>query len=196
MTPEQRSFFETKIRPVLVKQCYECHSQGAKKLGGKLLLDAPSEMIAGGESGPALIPGKPDDSLIIKAVRYEDPEMPPKKRLPEQVVNDFVEWVKMGAPDPRVEIAKATKPSAPKEPLWSLKPVSNPKPPSVKQRHWPRSGLDAFVLAKLEAKSLTPAADADARSLVRRLYYDLTGLPPPAEAVAAFGSDSSFVIRH
>lgn len=181
MTPAQRSFFESKIRPVLVKQCYECHSQGAKKLGGKLLLDAPSEMIAGGESGPALIPGKPDESLIIKAVRYEDPEMPPKQRLPEQVVNDFVEWVKMGAPDPRTEVAKATKPSAPKEPLWSLKPVTNPAPPSVKQRDWPRDAMDAFVLAKLEVKSLTPAADAPREVLIRRLSFDLTGLPPTPE---------------
>ncbi|MBX7206823.1 MAG: PSD1 and planctomycete cytochrome C domain-containing protein [Verrucomicrobiaceae bacterium] len=196
MSPAQRSFFETKIRPVLVKQCYECHSQGAKKLGGKLLLDAPSEMIAGGESGPALIPGKPDESLIIKAVRYEDPEMPPKQRLPEQVVNDFVEWVKMGAPDPRVEVTKASKPATPKEPLWSLKPVSNPKPPGVKHRDWPRDPIDAFVLTKLEAKSLKPAADADARTLVRRLYFDLTGLPPPAEALNAALSDSSFAIRH
>jgi hypothetical protein len=80
MTPDQRAFFESKIRPVLVKQCYECHSQGAKKLGGKLLLDAPSEMIVGGESAPSLIPGKPDESLIVQAVRYDGLEMPPKKR--------------------------------------------------------------------------------------------------------------------
>ena len=78
MTPDQRAFFESKIRPVLVKQCYECHSQTSKKLGGKLLLDAPSEMIAGGESGPAVIPGKPDESLIVQAVRYDGLEMPPK----------------------------------------------------------------------------------------------------------------------
>jgi hypothetical protein len=106
MTPDQRAFFESKIRPVLVKQCYECHSQGAKKLGGKLLLDAPSEMIVGGESGPSLVPGKPDESLIVQAVRYDGIEMPPKKRLPDHVVNDFVEWVKMGAPDPREDLPK------------------------------------------------------------------------------------------
>ena len=196
MSPAQRSFFESKIRPVLVKQCYECHSQGAKKLGGKLLLDAPSEMIAGGESGPALIPGKPDESLIIKAVRYEDPEMPPKQKLPEPVVNDFIEWVKMGAPDPRVEVAKTSKPAAPKEQMWSLKPVGNPQPPSVKQHDWPRDPMDAFVLAKLEEHKLPPAPDADARTLVRRLAFDLTGLPPTAEAMKAFSSGSSSGMGH
>jgi hypothetical protein len=132
MTPDQRAFFESKIRPVLVKQCYECHSQGAKKLGGKLLLDAPSEMIVGGESGPSLIPGKPDESLIIQAVRYDGLEMPPKKKLPEQVVNDFITWVKMGAPDPREELPKTASKKAPQEPLWSLLPVANPTPPKVK----------------------------------------------------------------
>ena len=179
MTPAQRTFFESKIRPVLVKQCYECHSQSAKKIGGKLLLDAPSEMIAGGESGPALIPGKPDESLIIKAVRYEDPEMPPKNRLPEQVVNDFVEWVKMGAPDPRVPVAE-TKSVPAKAPLWSLQPVRNPQPPAVQQRDWPRDPLDAFVLANLEANKLKPTTDAPRAALIRRLAFDLTGLPPSA----------------
>lgn len=181
MTPEMRGFFETKIRPVLVKQCYECHSQGAKKLGGKLLLDAPSEMIAGGESGPALIPGKPDESLIIKAVRYEDPEMPPKQKLPEQVVSDFVEWVKMGAPDPRTEVVKTKKPAIAREALWSLQPVAHPQPPVVRQRDWPCNALDAFVLAKLEAESQPPAADATREVLIRRLTFDLTGLPPAPE---------------
>jgi hypothetical protein len=109
MTPDQRTFFENKIRPVLVKQCYECHSQSAKKVGGKLLLDAPSEMIVGGESGPSLIPGQPDESLIIQAVRYDGIEMPPKKRLPDSVVNDFITWVKMGAPDPREDLPKTRK---------------------------------------------------------------------------------------
>src|SRR6187431_2824993 len=104
MTTEQRAFFENKIRPVLVKQCYECHSTGAKKIGGKLLLDAPAEMLVGGESGPALIPGKSDESLLIQALRYDGVEMPPKSRLPEPVVDDFITWVNMGAPDPRPNV--------------------------------------------------------------------------------------------
>jgi hypothetical protein len=180
MTAEQRSFFESKIRPVLVKQCYECHSADAKKLGGKLLLDAPSEMIAGGESGPSLIPGKPDDSLIIQALRYDGLEMPPKKPLPESVIADFVTWVKLGAPDPREDAPKsaktANKPAS--EPLWSLKPVSAPKPPAVKDQAWPRGAIDRFVLAKIESKSVKPTSDADRRTLLRRLSFDLTGLPP------------------
>ena len=181
MTPDQRSFFESKIRPVLVKQCYECHSQGAKKIGGKLLLDAPSEMIVGGESGPSLIPGQPDDSLIIQAVRYDGIEMPPKKRLPDQVVNDFVTWVKMGAPDPRENLPKTAQKAkpAPRDQLWSLKPVSNPNPPKLKNTAWPRDSLDAFILSKLEEKNLMPVADADRAVLKRRLSFDLIGLPPP-----------------
>lgn len=180
MTTEQRAFFENKIRPVLVKQCYECHSADAKKLGGKLLLDAPSEMIAGGESGPSLIPGKPDESLIIQALRYDGLEMPPKKPLPESVIADFVTWVKLGAPDPREDLPKSSKASSKpaQEPLWSLRPVAAPKQPLVKDKTWPRGTIDSFVLAKIEAKGLKPAADADRRTLLRRLSFDLTGLPP------------------
>jgi|UniRef100_UPI003784ABF3 hypothetical protein len=196
MTPDQRAFFESKIRPVLVKQCYECHSQGAKKLGGKLLLDAPSEMIVGGESGPSLIPGKPDESLIIQAVRYDGLEMPPKKKLPEQVVNDFITWVKMGAPDPREVVPKTAgkMKKAPQEPLWSLLPVANPTPPVVKKRDWPRESLDAFILAKIEQKGHQPTADADWRTLIRRLSFDLVGLPPPSSLVDS--SDLPGVVDH
>jgi hypothetical protein len=188
MTPDQRAFFESKIRPVLVKQCYECHSQTSKKLGGKLLLDAPSEMIAGGESGPAVIPGKPDESLIVQAVRYDGLEMPPKKRLPENIVNDFAEWVKMGAPDPRTEPPKVVK-KGPQEPLWSLQPISDPKPPSVKNASWPRQSLDAFVLAKIEQNGLAPAPDAETATLKRRLSFDLIGLPPSDSSEMSDPSD-------
>ena len=189
MTPAQRSFFETKIRPVLVKQCYECHSVNAKKLGGKLLLDAPSEMIAGGESGPPLIPGNPDDSLIIQALRYQDLEMPPKQRLPESVVNDFVTWVKLGAPDPRVESSvPARKLDDSKSDLWSLRPIRNPTPPAVQDKSWARDPVDQFVLAKLEAQKRLPTKDADARVIVRRLYFDLIGLPPTLREVEDFVS--------
>jgi hypothetical protein len=177
MTPDQRAFFEAKIRPVLVKQCYECHSQTSKKLGGKLLLDAPSEMIAGGESGPAVIPGKPDESLIVQAVRYDGLEMPPKKRLPDNIVNDFAEWVKMGAPDPRTEPPKVVRKTV-AEPLWSLKPISDPTPPKVQTTAWPRQSLDTFILAKIEQNGLQPAPDAEKTLLRRRLSFDLIGLPP------------------
>ena len=188
MTPERRAFFESKIRPVLVKQCYECHSADAKKVGGKLLLDSPGEMLGGGESGPVMQPGKPDESLLIQALRYEGPEMPPKHRLPESVVNDFVTWVKMGAPDPRVNAPKSARKPAPtdKTSLWSFQPVTNPKPPAVATKNWPRDPLDAFILAKVEAAKLTPAKDAAPAKLIRRLHFDLLGLPPTLEQVAAF----------
>jgi hypothetical protein len=173
---------------VLVKQCYECHSQTSKKLGGKLLLDAPSEMIAGGESGPAVIPGKPDESLIVQAVRYDGLEMPPKKRLPENIVNDFAEWVKMGAPDPRTEPPKLAK-KAPQQPLWSLQPISDPKPPKVQNTVWPRQSLDAFILAKIEQNGLKPAPDAETATLKRRLSFDLIGLPPSDSSEMSDPSD-------
>ena len=193
MGPEQRAFFESKIRPVLVKQCYECHSAGAKKVGGKLLLDSPAEMFGGGESGPALIPGKPDESLIIQALRYDDLEMPPKKRLPESVVNDFVTWVKMGAPDPRADGPKTAKPAVTtdKAALWSFQPVMSPAVPRVKSKDWPRDPVDAFVLAKVEAAGLSPTKDAAPSVLVRRMYFDLIGLPPTLEEIEAFATDCS-----
>lgn len=177
MTPDQRAFFESRIRPVLIKHCYECHSQDSKKLGGKLLLDAPSEMIAGGESGPALIPGRPEESLIVQAVRYDGLEMPPKKRLPAHIITDFADWIKMGAPDPRTDAPKSA-PKAPQQPLWSLQPISDPKAPIIQNTSWPRQSLDTFILAKIEQNGLQPAPDAETAILRRRLSYDLIGLPP------------------
>lgn len=191
MEPQQRAFFESKIRPVLVKQCYECHATDAKKIGGKLLLDSPGEMIEGGESGPAVIPGKPDESTLIQALRYDGLEMPPKKRLPDAVVNDFVTWVKMGAPDPRENAQKTASKAATtdKAALWSFQPVTNPAVPVVKAKEWPRDAIDAFVLAKMESTGLSPTKDATPAVLVRRLYFDLIGLPPSAAEVEAFAKD-------
>lgn len=183
MTPDQRAFFEAKIRPVLVKQCYECHSESSKKVGGGLLLDAPAEMIAGGESGPAVIPNKPDESLIVQAVRYDGIEMPPKQKLPQHVVNDFVQWVQMGAPDPRTEVPRAAK-RGPQEPLWSLDPVTVPQVPKVQDSQWPRGAIDSFILARLEQANLKPAPDAGKDRLRRRLHFDLIGLPPDPTAHA------------
>ena len=188
MSPAQRTFFETKIRPVLVKQCYECHSAGAKKIGGKLLLDSPAEMLGGGESGPAMIPDRPDESLIIQALRYDGLEMPPRQRLPDAVVQDFVTWVKMGAPDPRAPAAGKPAPAAPvdRAALWAYQPVQAPVLPAVRRQDWPRDALDRLVLAGLEARGLAPVADAPPAVLIRRLHADLVGLPPTAEDVQAF----------
>lgn len=187
MTPAQRTFFENKIRPVLVKHCYECHATDAKKVGGKLLLDSPSEMIAGGESGPALIPGEPDRSLIIQALKHEGLEMPPKTKLRESVVEDFIHWVRLGAPDPRDEDPESSAGTVEtlSSDLWSLQPIVDPALPKVSDSVWVRDPVDAFVMARLEKEKLKPAADAERAVLVRRLSFDLTGLPPTEEQIAA-----------
>lgn len=188
MTTERRAFFESKIRPVLVKQCYECHSAGAKKIGGKLLLDSPAEMLEGGESGAAMVPGDPDESLIIQALRYDGMEMPPDKPLPEGVVQDFITWVKMGAPDPRENKPRQVERMTVPDPatVWAYQPVKNPPVPVVKDGGWLRDPVDAFILKQIEQAGHRPARDAGAETLVRRLYMDLTGLPPTAEEVEAF----------
>ncbi len=190
---EQRKFFETRIRPALVEHCYECHSAGAKKVGAKLFLDSPSGMLDGGESGPSVIPGDAERSLIVHALRHEnDLEMPPDKPLPQAVIDDITKWIAMGAPDPRTADATATTAKASNEKfytdgeLWSFEPIQNPTPPSVTGRSWPRDPIDQFVLAGVEKQKLSPTADAEPRVLIRRLHFDLTGLPPTADAVDTF----------
>ncbi len=191
------AFFEKHIRPVLVQHCYECHSAGSKKIQGGLSLDTREGLLRGGESGPALVPGKPQQSLLIQALKYQSFEMPPKRQLPEAVIGDFVKWVQQGATDPRVASAVAkTEVPAPVEPpgidvaagkkFWSFQPITNPAPPKTNNADWPRTEIDRFVLAGLEQNKLAPKNDADARTLIRRLYFDLTGLPPSPEEVAEF----------
>lgn len=196
MSPAQRDFFENKIRPALAKHCYECHSVSAKKLGGKLLLDSPGEMIGGGESGPSVVPGDPDASLIIQALRYDGLEMPPKKKLPEPLIADFIAWVKMGAPDPRPEKTVSIKKDPGIDPatVWAYAPLQNPRPPNVRDVDWPQDPLDHFVLAAIEKAGHVPTADAPPRTFVRRLFYDLTGLPPTAEDMANAASESLHVL--
>ena len=193
MTPEQRAFFETKIRPVLVRECYECHANGAKKIGGKLRLDSKREMQQGGESGPSMHPGDPDASLLIQALRYDGAEMPPKKKLPDAVIEDFARWVKMGAPDPRDEDPSASKKLVRTDErtadLWSLKPIRNPEVPSDVWAEWGSDPLDRFVAQKMGASGLKPAPDAEPRVLFRRLLFDLHGLPPAFEQAEAFESE-------
>ena len=189
------AFFENKIRPVLVKHCYECHASDSKELGGKLLLDSRAAMRTGGETGPAVVAGNPDDSLIIQALRYDGLEMPPDGPLPESIVNDFSHWVRRGAVDPRVAVVASTSKLAPKptdapEPkLWSLEPVKNPPPSEVRNPTWVRDPLDRFVLARIEAAGLAPTHDAEPRTLVRRLYFDLVGLSPTSDEIDVFVDD-------
>jgi mono/diheme cytochrome c family protein len=182
--PAGVAFFEQKVRPVLVEHCYGCHSAGAKKLKGNLYLDSKAGWETGGDSGEAVIvPGDPDGSLFIRTIRHleEDMEMPPKKpKLPEPVIADLVAWVKMGAPDPR-EGAKAEAKRADKS-WWSLQP--NKTDPKT------AGGIDEFIAAKLAEKGLDFNPPADPRTLIRRMTYDLHGLPPTPEAVEAFVAES------
>ncbi len=197
-TPAQLDFFEKRIRPMLANECYECH--GAKKQKSGLRVDFRDGLLKGGDSGPALIPGDAKKSLLIRSIRHEDPdsEMPKDRpKLSDAVIADFVKWINQGAPDPRDTAPtivgtnsvswKATF-SARKD-WWSFKPVAKQTLPSVKDRKWSAHPVDRFLLAKMEAAGLRPASPADRRTLIRRVTFALTGLPPTAEEVRAFVDD-------
>ena len=179
--------FEKKIRPVLVQECYQCHSAQAvagKKLKGGLLLDTRDGARKGGESGSAVVPGKPDESLLVRALRHEDFEMPPKGKLPDAVIADFVRLIELGAPDPRTGPAAATGRQidiGAGRQFWSFQRLQAVTPPDVADRDWVRTPVDQFVRAKQESLQLTPNGPASARTLVRRAYFDLIGLPPTPE---------------
>ena len=186
------AFFEQKIRPVLVERCYACHSAAADQAGrlkAGLLVDTRAGLLAGGESGPAVVPGSPDESLLLDAIRYDGLEMPPDGKLPSAVVADFERWIAGGAPDPREGAAAPARRGLSIEEgrtFWSLVPPRDAPPPAVRRADWPRHTLDHFVLARQESEGLEPLPDADPRTLVRRLYFDLIGLPPSADEVEAF----------
>jgi hypothetical protein len=183
-------FFEKKIRPVLVEHCYKCHSAEsleANKLKGGLRLDTQGGTRAGGDTGPAVVPGKVSESLLISALRQERFEMPPKGKLPDAVIADFVKWIEMGAPDPRTkEVAAHPKPAITAGDHWAFKPAVAAKLPNVKRTAWLKGDLDRFVLARMEEKELQPVSAASDRELARRIYFDLTGLPPSPEQMAQF----------
>jgi hypothetical protein len=195
LTAEQTEFFEKKVRPVLADHCYKCHSAGAERIKGGLLLDSREGWVKGGDSGTALIPGKAEESLLIKAVRYTDPDlqMPPKEKLSEQQIKDLEAWVNLGAPDPRRETTAAlavTKPGGLSveegRKFWAFVSPKKIAPPKVKNQKWPRNEMDRFTLGALESKGLKPVPDADRAALVRRVYFDLIGLPPTPEQIDAF----------
>lgn len=185
-------YFEKKIRPLLVKHCYECHAEGAKKIGGEFLLDTREGTQKGGGSGAAVVPGDPEASLLIQAIRYSDEglQMPPAGKLPAEVISEFEEWVKRGAPDPREGKAQAPSVTSWEEIVkqrsdwWSLKPVQKPALPDVRDRDWSEQAVDRFILAKLEEQDLAPVEETDPRTLARRLSLVLTGLPPKQEQTA------------
>ncbi len=192
---EQTAFFEKSIRPVLVEKCYKCHSADSEKVKGGLLLDTREGIRAGGDSGHAVVPGNVAESLLLKALRYADKDMamPPQKsggKLPDAVIADFEKWVKMGAPDPRnggAKLAKKEIDFAEARKFWAFQPPRAVPAPTVKDAAWPRTEIDRFVLAGLEAKGLKPVADAAPATLLRRIYFDIIGLPPTPEQTQQFG---------
>ncbi len=198
--PEGIEFFEKRIRPILVTHCYECHSAESQTTEGGLRVDSREALLKGGESGPALVPGDPDKSLFITAVEHREKElrMPPDQKLSVAQRDDLIEWVKMGAPDPRQSTAVVA-PVKPKASVnieegrkfWSFQPLHKAPLPSIADQAWPRTSIDRFILAKLEERGIAPTANADKRMLLRRVTFDLTGLPPTPEEMIAFLADTS-----
>jgi len=186
---DERDFFENKIRPALVKHCYQCHSADSENIGGGLLLDSRDSVREGGQSGPAIVAGEPDESLLIQAIRYDHVEMPPDNPLPEAVVNDFVTWVRRGANDPRVTDEKGTASKLDAASLWSFLPRIAAAVPEVNDHAWPLDPLDRFVLSRIESAGLRPTHDASAETLIRRLYFDLIGLPPTIQQIDSFADE-------
>src|SRR3984885_11021673 len=187
-------FFENKVRPILAENCYDCHTTA--EMGG-LRVDSRERLLQGGKSGPAMMPGDPDKSILIQAIRQSgDLKMPKGGKLKPAEVQALTDWVKMGALWP--ETKTAALPAAPvkvitteQRAFCSFQPLKDPPIPSVKEKSWAKTNIDHFVLAKLEAKGMKPVAAADRRALIRRVTLDLTGLPPTPEEVDAFVADKS-----
>jgi cytochrome c553 len=197
LSADDLQFFEAKIRPILANKCYNCHSKQGDKVRGGLLLDSREAMLQGGNSGPALVPGKPAESLLIQAIGYkdEDLQMPPKgEKLSDQEIADLTEWVRRGAPDPRTAAAIGasgkTYGGVGKN-HWAFQPVKKPSLPEVKNTSWVKNPVDRFVLAKLEENGMAPNDPAAKTTLIRRVYFDLVGLPPTVADVRAFLDDKS-----
>lgn len=189
-------FFESRIRPVLVEHCYECHSADSTIVRGGLQLDHRSAFLDGGDSGPVITPGEPDESLLISALRHETMEMPPDNRLPDEVVADFVTWIERGAVDPRTEVIhgklrRVDWDSAAKH--WAFQRISDPTPPNVigTDSQWIRNPIDQFIARKLQDSGYTPATQAGKRTLIRRATFDLIGLPPTPAQIDDFLKDES-----
>jgi len=193
LTPEELKFFETKIRPVLIKECYGCHSNKSGNVRGGLRLDTKTLSHIGGSSGPAVVPGDLEESLLFNAILHEDFQMPPERRLSQSIIDDFKQWIEMGAPDPReTKVAEiqstisADDITDAKQNFWAYKKPVDQAPPSVEDASWPRSDIDRFILSKLEQSDLKPTEDAEAHKVLRRLCFDLVGLPPTPEQVEFF----------
>jgi hypothetical protein len=190
-------FFESRIRPVLVKHCFECHSSASTELKGELLVDFRDGLRKGGETGAAIVPGKPGESLLLAALRYESFEMPPSGKLPPRVIADFEKWIRDGAIDPRDKAPTAEEAAgeswkaqlAERSRWWSLQPPNQVSPPNVTDQTWSKEPVDRFVKAALDEVGLAPASPAEAEVLLRRLSFVLTGLPPKPARVKSFPTE-------
>jgi hypothetical protein len=190
-------FFERKVRPLLVSRCYECHSSQAKTIQGGLRLDLAVAVAKGGDSGPVILPGQPEKSLLVAAVRYTSDlvQMPPTGKLPESEIEILVEWVHRGAPMPADSSApKAASTSSPIDfaqgrTFWSFQPLRKSAPPACRDATWASTSIDPFILARLEEHGLNPSPPTDRRTLIRRAALDLLGLPPSPEEIEAFVND-------
>ncbi|HEX5104130.1 MAG TPA: PSD1 and planctomycete cytochrome C domain-containing protein [Pirellulaceae bacterium] len=197
ISAEQERFFEEKVRPVLAAKCLECH--GEKKQESGLRLDSRQGVLGGGDSGePAVVPHEPDRSLLVKAINHVgDYHMPPTTKLPDEQIAALTEWVKIGVPWPGGDSVPAARLSAAdraehdQQTHWAYQPVQRPAIGPVRDASWPVSGLDALILSKLDIAGLTPSPAADRRTLIRRLTYDLSGLPPTPDEVDAFIADAA-----
>jgi len=193
---EGERFFTEKVQPILTEHCHKCHSHNADKIKGGLVLDSLSGFLTGGDSGPAIVPGKPEASLLLKAIGYgdEDLQMPPKgKKLSEEQIRTVTQWVKMGAPWPGSETNKIARGKITDEDRqwWSFQPLKKVSPPKADDGGWSQNEIDRFIYAKLAAESLKPSPEALRQTLIRRLSFDLIGLPPTPAEVDAFVNDAS-----
>ncbi len=191
---EDAEFFESKIRPVLVRECYECHSSASDEVKGDLLVDFRKGLRGGGESGPAVVPGKPEESILLEAIRYESSEMPPAGKLPEKIIADFERWIRQGAFDPRDKAPSRNEAAdlawkanlEDRSRWWSLQPLKDISPPAINNSLWAREPVDRFVNTKRDEAGLSPSPSADAVTLLRRISFVLTGLPPTPQQVEEF----------
>ncbi len=195
--PAQVSFFEKEVRPVLAENCFKCHGE-AKQKGG-LRLDSLAAMMQGGDTGPALVPGKVDESLLVEAVNYDGLEMPPGGKLGDKQRDVLARWIAMGAPWPSADGGAAAPTESAQKPkisdedraFWSFQPVRTPAVPDVADGGWSKGPIDRFLFARMAAEGLTPAPEADRRTLIRRASFDLIGLPPSPDEVRAFAADDA-----
>lgn len=195
-TEEELLFYESEVRPILARRCYECHSGETDNLQGELRLDGRTAMVTGGYSGPAVVPHQPEESLLYKAVEYLDPalQMPPSERLSDREIAVLKDWIERGAPAPAGEATDGPQTidvAARRDAHWAWQPVKRPELPKVAQEDWARDDFDRFILARLEAAGLSPASEAERLVWLRRVTFDLTGLPPTREEIDNFLADSS-----